>query len=354
MPSDPSDETCYKHGISAYSPSDRRVLWDIRKKERELRDELKKRVIEHNHENPLSTSELENLKKTGFVARALLTPNERINVLNHILEDTARLEAKPLDYFILDPKDEGAFHRQTIPRGFGGIPEAEPLPDQDAKGLGSIQDAFTGDAIMSEYPSIESIEKELLEAEFHYNSLLDEKNTGCTSMLGQPMSGRGGIPLAYSDEYKFDLQRAKEKYDLLRGMLERGTEATRSSHMTGRSKDKQYDKAPIKRTKVEVIGSEVGQEAEALYAAIAKQLKDPGPPITKAQQAEIYGALKYVLPEQPYLKHLSNIEIPSHLCALKMSNPRKNFIEKMIQFVAKKHGYKLNLDEAGALYSKEK
>jgi hypothetical protein len=96
---------------------------------------------------------------------------------------------------------------------------------------------------------------------------------------------------------------------------------------------------------LERLAQEASEEAELLYKAILKELHDRELGITTATQQQVHDSLKYVRQELK-LKHLGSIEIPAHLCALKSTHPHENFVQKMVQLVAKKHDYKISLGEA--------
>lgn len=97
------------------------------------------------------------------------------------------------------------------------------------------------------------------------------------------------------------------------------------------------------------IAKEVNEEAEFLYGAILQYLHDQDLDITTtARSSEVYEALIEVRPGLN-LKHLGSIPVSRAYCTLKSSNPRKNFIEKMIQLVAEEKGQKISLSKAGEL-----
>jgi len=101
------------------------------------------------------------------------------------------------------------------------------------------------------------------------------------------------------------------------------------------------------------LAEEVRHEADTLYRAILRDLHDNGITITTASMQEIHDSLNEVLPELK-LHHLRKTLIQPPSCALRKNNPRKDFIEKMIQLVAMKCGHKITLDQVKELFGDQK
>jgi hypothetical protein len=103
----------------------------------------------------------------------------------------------------------------------------------------------------------------------------------------------------------------------------------------------------------EEIVEEVGREAEALYKEIKKDMRYKGLDIMDGVSREIHNSLIEVRPDLK-LQHLDSLDIPLDLCTLKRSNPKRSFIEKIIQLFAKSRGRKITQEDAADLYFRRK
>ncbi len=103
---------------------------------------------------------------------------------------------------------------------------------------------------------------------------------------------------------------------------------------------------------IKTLAEEVGREADSLYKGIMENLHYNGQNITTASQFEIHRSLTEVLPEL-HLSHLEGIEISQDLCALKSKDPRRNFVEKLIQIVFRNKGQQITLEQAADFYPRK-
>jgi hypothetical protein len=185
------------------------------------------------------------------------------------------------------------------------------------------------------------LEKRLLDAVYRYKEVnavvhvIDNKNLGSYE----------------KEDYLDKLEKIRQERLLSAGVHEKVEESAPTARI---GKSQCGSIVHGHRSSIELIANEIGTEAEFLYSGIRKDLRDGGSNITaKASQTDIYESLQKVLPELK-LKHLASIEIPRDLCTLKKGNPKKNFIEKIIQLFAKIQGKKITLEEAASLYHGKK